>query len=182
MSLFSGRLKATFVGVLIACLQMACGGGANDGESTERQPQELKSDEVAKLLQAEYADDALWISRRSGIASGSDEALRQGLAMYLVADGGAKQMLAQAFGEALGAQAEKVLFLARESHISVGAFCTAPDVDDDRFSTLELATEELEKRLRAVTRVSRDELSSERQQCVDMLNQSRKGLSEFFRD
>jgi hypothetical protein len=170
-----------FPQVAVAVFLLAVLGCAHTtgGQTAQSVLHEIESQGAARTLQARYADPPAWASVLRNVGSGAPEWFQVAEALRSVSDAGASEELDCAVGEALGANPGLVLGHATGPFF-VSEVCSAPDVDDERFGSLQLALAELNRRIAAVQNVAEPGLTLVRDDCLSSLVQSEHGLRRFF--
>ena len=131
------------------------------------------------VLKDLYSNDDVWAETLAMIATGDQQWLVIANKLRSVSDSGASTQLANAVGEALSFSPINVLEISTE-RFSLDEICSGPDVDDTRFDSYELSSQEIDKRIAMLGQVGGEELASKVNKCVDLLKQSRKHIAEFY--
>lgn len=132
-------------------------------------------------LERIYADEVTWAALLSGIATGSAAWVSVAKALKPVSDAGSSEQITLALGEALRYQPEALLSLSG-SGFGLEDICGGPDVDDGRFRSNALAQAEIDRRIRSVKTVTRQDLLPAAAACVTSLNAARADIARFYGD
>ena len=88
-------------------------------------------------------------------------------------------MLSLAVGEALEHNPENVLRLTIPA-FDIAVICGGPDIDGERYNSLELAIKAIENRAVKVASIKDVSLSSLRKTCLQFLEDSKKDVGRFY--
>jgi hypothetical protein len=140
--------------------------------------QQIAQDGAARVLSRIYANKAIWVEVLRDIASGEEDWLDVANRLYPASDAGSREQLAQALGEALEHQPDKVL------RVSVPIFgfavCAGPDVDDARYDSFDLSMAAIHNREVALLRVDGADLRKRRDSCLAELEAARDHVGAFY--
>jgi hypothetical protein len=148
---------------------------------------ELDSESIARLIRWKgpeailarlYDDPAKWSQFLALVSRGDRDWLQIANQFRRVSDAGAADELTAAVGEALEQSPSNVLRLSLPSFGP--AVCGAPDVDDPRYDSLELATQAIEHRRVMVEQVDASDLAEERNLCLAELERSKGTIARFY--
>jgi hypothetical protein len=114
------------------------------------------------------------------IAAGTDAWLKVAVALHPGSDAGASQMLTLSIGEALENAPESVFKIVL-GEFQLNSICGAPDLDDYRYGSYELAMEAIKKRQTRISGVTASELGSACSQCIQLLEKAKDDIAMFYR-
>jgi hypothetical protein len=127
-----------------------------------------------------YSNPTEWIFLLRQIATGSDAWLKVAVALHPGSDAGASQMLALSIGEALENAPENVFkIVLGEFHLNL--ICGAPDLDDPRYGSYELAMEAIKKRQTRISAVTDSKLRAICNECIQLLEKAKDDIAMFYR-
>jgi hypothetical protein len=139
----------------------------------------IQKGEAKEILAQLYSDETAWYDLLEKIATADPEWLQVANGLKKAADAGASVELDAAVGEALYNAPDKVLKNSL-SVFSMDAICGAPDIDDTRFDSYQLASHEIDRRKAALEQLTNPELSADIQECIQRLEESRKDVARFY--
>src|SRR5262245_13963525 len=116
--------------ILVACCPIAF--AAIDAASLD---QRVKTDGARLVVDQLYKQPSNWESVRRHISHGEARWVGLGSRLYVEADAGPKEMLAESLAEALERAPANVLELARKHMVRTDELCIGPDVDDPRYAS-----------------------------------------------
>jgi hypothetical protein len=144
----------------------------------------VTKDNGQRVLQSLWDDQATWSEFIDCVESGKTTWVDAALAIHQFSDAGASEELDQSLGEALGNNPSDILEKATipGSTIELDIICSGPDVDDPRFDSYDLSMAEIARRLKALSRVTNQDLEPQVEACKARLVNSEKGIASFYRD
>jgi hypothetical protein len=158
------------------------------GAATSRKDYRTKPDAIineiksrgAKAVVLEVAPDSdVWDAICGNIATGDQAWLKAAVALHAGTDAGWSEMLDLALGEALEHSPERVLKIAIPN-FELQFVCSAPDVDNARYDSYDLSLKAINLRIQKVTAIKDPKLKSVAKECIRYLEESKKGLAQFF--
>lgn len=166
--------KSGLVLILAALALCACVVAAQKVEGPTLDPSEIltRIDKVGPRAAAGELGDKGWTAVLRNIEGGSETWIKVATALYAGTDAGLSEMLTTAMGRALAVAPREVLAIAG-STVPVEAICGYPDMTDPRTDSQGEVAEYLGERLKAVSRLSGDEGSSVRLQCLEVLRKTK---------
>ncbi len=138
---------------------------------------EIESKGTEAVLAKLYNDQTVWSSVLKDIASGNKSWLRVATALRSVSDAGASEMLDLAVGEALEHDPINVFRIALKV-FPIRYICTAPDYDDPRYSSYELAMKAINLRIHKVVSMRMKESTVD--ECIQYLEAAKKEVAHFY--
>lgn len=126
-----------------------------------------------------YNDFNTWYSLLRNIATGEKLWLEVAVALQPGAQGGAYDMLRATLGEALENNPENVLRITGYKY-GTAFICGAPDIDDTRFGTYELALNAIKIRQEKVRTIKNPKLNELGEDCIKSLELSKGHIARFF--
>ena len=126
-----------------------------------------------------YNDFNTWNSLLRNIATGDELWLEVAVALQPGAQGGAYDMLRATLGEALENSPESVLRVTGHKY-GTAFICGAPDIDDTRYGTYELALKAIKIRQERVRTIKNPELSELSEDCMISLELSKDHIARFY--
>ena len=115
----------------------------------------------------------------SHVGTGASSWLRIANRLKPASDAGMSDQLNLAVGEALEHQPMNVLRIAAPV-FGVDTICGGPDVDDQRYDSYKLSMRALNLRIQKVRGVTAPSLKRSRNRCILQLEQSKKGIAQFY--
>ena len=141
--------------------------------------EEIKVLGPKKVCNSLYDDKTKWNSLLKYISSGDEKWLKVAVNLREGLDAGASEMLSLAVGEALEHNPENVFKFALNS-FEINVICGAPDVDDQRYDSYELAIKAINKRINKVSSVKGRNLKEKCNECLRHLSEAKKHIANFF--
>ena len=126
-----------------------------------------------------YKNWNAWYSVLRNIATGEKKWLKVAIALQPGAQGGAYDMLKVTLGEALEHNPENVLKMMAYKY-GTPFICGAPDIDDDRYGTYELAMEAIRRREEQVRAITNPKLQEICESCLKSLELSKANMARFY--
>ena len=126
-----------------------------------------------------YKNNVMWQSLLQRIASGEEAWLKVAIALQPGTDAGTSEMLTLAVGEALEHDAKMVLTITVPT-FRIQAVCGGPDIDDKRYSSLELAVRAIELRIEKIYSLKDESLQNSVNVCLSYLEASKKHIARFY--
>jgi hypothetical protein len=169
-----------FILVLLIAMQSVCLAASGQTGAVDLEKR-VKVDGARAVVDQLYRNENKWNAVLRHIAHGEAQWVELGSELYGAADGGAREMLAEAFGEALEHAPARILDLAKRQVVRIDQFCIGPDVDDERYSSsYDAAVKALQRRIESVKSVQISELALYKGECLASLSDAGKGLAQFF--
>ena len=140
---------------------------------------QVNSRRARQIVSELYSQPKAWDSLLRNIATGADSWLRVAVALHPGSDAGASEMLTLSVGEALENAPENVFRIAIDE-FRLDSICTAPDVDDVRYNSFELAMNGIKKRQNRIAAISDPTLKNKSKKCIQFLEESKKGVAKFY--
>ena len=135
---------------------------------------------MSAVVQDLFQHPDRWTAIQRRMESADANSVQFGVDMLHHADAGAREMLANSLAGALDRAPELMLTFAKSKQLSTSDICIAPDVDDDRYATLDRAMTALKRRILAVGSVSAPDLHSYKVACLQHLEVAGKEIIRFF--
>jgi hypothetical protein len=126
-----------------------------------------------------YSKPAIWNSIMHNIALGTESWLKVAVAIHPGTDAATSEMLNLNIGEALEKSPENV-FRFTLPVFQLENICSAPDIDDNRYSSYDAAIKTIELRQRYVSNITDSELMKFRNECIQLLEKSKDGIAQFY--
>ena len=117
-------------------------------------------------------DKPEWSVILDHIETGQSQWLKVAVALYGGTDAGSTEMITSAAGVALLHQPRRVL-LEVGPVLGLEGICSAPDIDDPRWSTQQKLVKNLDARIASVSRLNGDDVGSARDSCLKFLREAR---------
>jgi len=143
---------------------------------------ELKRDGVQKTYD-DLAKDGRWDVLIKCIDTGDTAWVEIDVVLSAVGDASGGEELNTALSEAFASQPRTVLkFLHDKYHFEVNldVVCSAPDIDDPRYNSYELAITAINKREHAIANITDKELLDDVASCHDALEYARKWVAYTY--
>ena len=157
-------------GLLLCMVQLTsccANGGSSSSEATLRELRaqaDIQGMSVAVRNVFQRPDQ--WVAIQQQIEGADPNWVQFAADMFHHADAGAREMLSHSLAGALDRAPGLLLTLAKSKQLNTSDFCIGPDVDDDRYATLNLAMTALKRRVVAVDSVSAPDLNSYKGACL----------------
>ncbi len=136
----------------------------------------------ANAVVAELTKDAkVWDFICNKIATGDQTWLKAAAALKAGTDADSGEMLDLALGEALEHEPENVFKIAANT-FELAFICGGPDVDNARYNSYELSMKAIDLRTKKVAAVKDQSLQKMSKECLKYLEESKKGIAEFFQE
>ena len=179
------RLAVLSCRSLLLCIVQLTSCRANEGQSaSEATLRELRGQATTQgmsvVVQNLFQRPDQWVVIQRQIEGADANWVQFSAEMFYYADAGAREMLAHSLAGALDRAPSLLLTLAKSKQLNTSDFCVGPDVDDDRYATLDLAMTALRRRVVAVDSVSAPDLNSYKNACLENLEDARIGIVRFF--
>jgi hypothetical protein len=139
----------------------------------------IKSKGVSKALETFYENKKDWQAFLAGVGSGDEKWLNVAIQLKGATDAGTSEQLDLAVGEALEHSPANVFKIAFPVFI-IEMVCAGPDIDDERYSSYDLAMGAIKKRIRMVETITVPTLQSSKLRCVQHLEASKDGIAHFY--
>ncbi len=140
---------------------------------------EIKSRGAVAVVAELTKDWSVWNFICDEIATGDQTWLKAAVALKVGTDADSSEMLDLALGEALEHEPENVFKIAANTFELV-FICGAPDVDNARYNSYELSMKAIDLRIKKVAAVKDQSLQKMSRECLKYLDESKKGIAEFF--
>jgi len=124
-----------------------------------------------------FENDSEWNALMRQVGTGDRRAIEVAFRLLPGSDGAASEMLHLSLGEALEHAESDVLTKAGDMDLQ--SICSGPDVDDERYNSLELSRAALDRRISAVSALQQPRLLSRRNECLQSLKAARANDSFF---
>ncbi len=141
--------------------------------------QEIKSKGANAVVFELYGDSNVWDAFLRNIATGNRTWIEVAVALRPGSDAGASEMLTLAVGEALEHDPINVLQIAPKAY-QLSYICSGPDVDDRRYDSHELSINAINRRIKKVSAVKDQSLSTTSKECIRYLEDSKTGIAQFY--
>ena len=127
-----------------------------------------------------YSNSTEWAFLLRQIATGTEAWLKVAVALHPGSDAGASQMLTLSVGEALENAPANVFKIAL-GEFQLNLICGAPDLDDTRYGSYELAMEAIKKRQMRISNVTDSRLGAVCSECIQILDKAKHDIGMFYR-
>jgi len=139
----------------------------------------IKEMGARKTIDKLYDDEAIWIRIKEEIATGKKEWVEVATLLYPGSDAGSAEMIDIALGEALKNAPELVLGIIGDPD-RLEVVCKSINVDEQKFSSLRKSIDEVEERIRVLSRVKDPKLEVSAKRCIAHLEQLIQSLHKYF--
>ena len=130
-------------------------------------------------LDSLYQNEDQWNKLIAGIATGKPAWLNIAKRLRRVSDGGTREQIDLAVGEALEHRPADVLSLVLDE-FGLDEVCQGPDVDDKRFDSYDLAIAAIRHRQDKLRALNNGNLTVKRDACVSALDRARADIARFY--
>lgn len=141
----------------------------------------IKEMGARKTVNKLYRDKAIWIQIKEEIATGKKEWVEVATLLYPGSDAGTAEMIDNALGEALKNAPDLVLRMISDPD-RLEVICGSINVDEQKFSTLRKSIDEVEERIRVLSRVKDPKLEASAKRCIAQLEQLIQSLHKYFEE
>jgi hypothetical protein len=182
-------MKHLFI-VLLVILSCGVCDNSQSAEKERIQNKKIIPSEIIKQINKEgaykvakqlSADQSKWDKILRNVAGGEKAWLEVAVKLRPGTDAGASEMLNLAMGEALDNSPKLVLEIIKKGNIFTATFvCSAPDVDDSRYSTYEKAIIAVNHRIAILEKIDDTNLKNIRSLCIGELKKSIPHLKKYY--